>query len=63
MNAQSSIGELAEIQSLLPALVEDADGNTLREQYHPDLSPLGWHLGHCVLEADKRHIFAGLRLS
>jgi iron(II)-dependent oxidoreductase len=48
VNARSPIGELAEIQSLLLALVEDADENTLREQYHPDLSPLGWHLGHCV---------------
>lgn len=24
------------------------DGIDHRVQYHPDLSPLGWHLGHCV---------------
>jgi gamma-glutamyl hercynylcysteine S-oxide synthase len=22
--------------------------NDFAEQYHPDLSPLGWHLGHCI---------------
>jgi iron(II)-dependent oxidoreductase len=42
------IEELGRSQALLQALVEDADDHSYRSQYHPDLSPLGWHLGHCV---------------
>jgi iron(II)-dependent oxidoreductase len=42
------IQALDQSQTLLRALVEDADDTTFRSQYHPDLSPLGWHLGHCV---------------
>ena len=48
MNTETLISELGQVQALLCALVEDADETTLRKQYHPDLSPLGWHLGHCV---------------
>ncbi len=42
------IEELGRSQALLRALVEDVDDPGYRSQYHPDLSPLGWHLGHCV---------------
>jgi iron(II)-dependent oxidoreductase len=42
------IEELAHSQSLLLGVVENLDEISLRSQYHPDLSPLGWHLGHCV---------------
>ncbi len=42
------INELQMAQTLVLALAEDADEATFRSQYHPDLSPLGWHLGHCV---------------
>jgi ergothioneine biosynthesis protein EgtB len=42
------IEALGQSQALLLALVEDTDETTYRRQYHPDLSPLGWHLGHCV---------------
>lgn len=42
------ITELEMAHALVLALVEDTDEATYRTQYHPDLSPLGWHLGHCV---------------
>ena len=42
------LGELHQIQELIIALVEDLDEKSFRSQYHPDLSPPGWHLGHCV---------------
>ncbi len=42
------INELQMAQTLVLALAEDVDENVYRAQYHPDLSPLGWHLGHCV---------------
>ncbi len=29
-------------------LVEDLDDSAWRQQYHPDLSPLGWHIGHLL---------------
>ena len=30
------------------ALVEPLQDDSYRQQFHPDLSPLGWHLGHCT---------------
>ena len=48
MNREALIEELSKAQSLLLALAEDVDEATFRTQYHSDLSPLGWHLGHCV---------------
>jgi iron(II)-dependent oxidoreductase len=39
---------LRESQQLLMALAENLDEEALRTQFHPDLSALGWHLGHCV---------------
>ena len=30
------------------ALAEQLDENSFRRQFHPELSPLGWHLGHCT---------------
>jgi len=48
VNTKTLIDALGESQALLLALVADADDATSRAQYHPDLSPLGWHLGHCV---------------
>ena len=48
MNRDELIEALGQSQALLLALVEDADEATFRSQFHPDLSPLGWHLGHCV---------------
>ncbi len=48
MSTDALITELGHAQALLVALAEDADPATFRSQYHPDLSPLGWHLGHCI---------------
>lgn len=36
------------MQRRLRALIEPLDDDSYRLQFHPDLSPLGWHLGHCV---------------
>lgn len=49
MNRAKLLGELALIQELLVALVEDLDDASYRAQYHPDLSPIGWHAGHCAI--------------
>lgn len=48
MTAAATLNQLSQIQSLLLALVEANDDDASRRQYHADLSPLGWHLGHCV---------------
>ncbi len=48
MSMDALINELEMAHKLTLALAEDADDTTFRTQYHPDLSPLGWHLGHCV---------------
>jgi iron(II)-dependent oxidoreductase len=45
---ETLINQLEQVHALVLALVEDADEATYRNQYHEDLSPLGWHLGHCV---------------
>lgn len=42
------IDALGQAQALVLALVEDADDDTFRRQFHADLSPIGWHLGHCI---------------
>jgi iron(II)-dependent oxidoreductase len=48
VSAPETLRELAQVHTLLNALVEDCDDAGIRAQFHPDLSPLGWHLGHCV---------------
>lgn len=48
MTAAGTLNQLSQIQSLLLALVEAQDDDVMRRQFHADLSPLGWHLGHCV---------------
>ena len=48
MTSPATLAELETAQMLVRALVEDADEETCRSQQHPDLSPLGWHLAHCV---------------
>jgi iron(II)-dependent oxidoreductase len=35
-------------QALVAGLAEDLDDADWRRQSHPDLSPVGWHLGHCA---------------
>lgn len=41
----SALTQLAQVQAELRTLAARAD--PLR-QFHPELSPLGWHLGHCL---------------
>lgn len=48
MNGDTLIEQLKQSQSLLLALVQDVDEIAFKTQFHPDLSPIGWHLGHCV---------------
>jgi len=45
MNALSA---LRETQSALRTVIEQCREVDLYRQFHPDLSPLGWHFGHCV---------------
>lgn len=44
----SPLSALRSVQESLRAIVEPLPEAELRKQFHPDLSPLGWHLGHCV---------------
>lgn len=48
MTPAGLLQELRMAQELVMALVEPLDEQACRRQYHPDLSPLGWHLGHCA---------------
>jgi iron(II)-dependent oxidoreductase len=43
-----TLAGLRGIQRRLLALVEPLEDRDYRTQYHADLSPIGWHLGHCV---------------
>jgi gamma-glutamyl hercynylcysteine S-oxide synthase len=44
----AALGQLATAQALCTDLVETIDEAAYRTQYHEELSPLGWHLGHCI---------------
>src|SRR5690606_26865297 len=44
----TALAELHRCRALLVDLVESAGPEDYCRQFHPDLSPLGWHLGHCV---------------
>ncbi len=48
MITSATLRELERIHTLLLALIEDLDEDGYRKQFHPDLSALGWHLGHCT---------------
>ena len=39
---------LRAIQNKTRELFEGMDDETYRSQFHQDLSPIGWHLGHCM---------------
>lgn len=47
MTSSAALARLCAVQGELRALVADLDDTAYRAQFHPDLSPLGWHLGHC----------------
>lgn len=48
MTSAATLAGLRAAQHELRALVENLDEEGYRTQFHPDLSPLGWHLGHCT---------------
>ncbi|NLO79911.1 MAG: ergothioneine biosynthesis protein EgtB [Xanthomonadaceae bacterium] len=48
MSPTDSLAALRTIQDALCDLLAPLAERDLRSQFHPDLSPLGWHLGHCV---------------
>jgi len=47
MNSDSLITQLSAFQKKVLGLCEEYPED-FNIQYHPDLSPLGWHLGHCI---------------
>ncbi len=46
---EGPLDALARHQAWGLALARQLDDETLRRQYHPELSPIGWHIGHCAL--------------
>ena len=48
MSSTAQLNDLQLAQQLVTALVESLDDDSQRQQYHSELSPLGWHLGHCT---------------
>ena len=46
--ASVSTARLERLQETLCALVGALDEDSCRARYHPALSPVGWHLRHCV---------------
>jgi iron(II)-dependent oxidoreductase len=48
VSSAALLNELRLAQELVTALLETLQDDSYRRQYHPDLSPLGWHLGHCT---------------
>lgn len=48
MSYTTLVNELQLSRELVAALVDTLDDDELRTSYHPRLSPLGWHLGHCA---------------
>ncbi len=45
----TALAQLAATQAALRALIAPLPATLLSRQPHPDLSPLGWHIGHCVV--------------
>ena len=48
MSSPALLNELRLARELVTALAEPLDDDGYRRQFHPQLSPLGWHLGHCT---------------
>ncbi len=48
MTVDNLLGQLQQNQSLLLENVRRFSPSNYKEQFHPDLSPPGWHLGHCI---------------
>lgn len=48
MIRDTTLAALREAQTWTGALVEALSDYDYRHQFHPGLSPLGWHVGHCA---------------
>ena len=48
MKYEELIIELSRLHDKIQCLTTSLDDNEYRKQYHPDLSPLGWHYGHII---------------
>lgn len=48
MDLKSLLDELQTLQNEIVDLISNISEKDIKKQFHPDLSPLGWHLGHCV---------------
>ncbi len=48
MMTDDPLQQLQQHQSMLLEIVKNSSASDYAGQFHPDLSPLGWHLGHCV---------------
>lgn len=47
MTTVGLLEDLEQVQSQIRTTAEQLDDHDYRQQYHTDLSPLGWHIGHC----------------
>ena len=48
MRYEELVIELSQLHDKIQCLTASMDDNDYRRQYHPDLSPLGWHYGHII---------------
>ncbi|MGD8999898.1 MAG: SUMF1/EgtB/PvdO family nonheme iron enzyme [Granulosicoccaceae bacterium] len=48
MISTQTLNQLNAVQDAIHATGLRLDDNDYRKQYHTDLSPLGWHIGHCA---------------
>lgn len=48
MISPATLAQLRAAQEAIWRLIEPLDDYDYRRQFHPDLSPLGWHAGHCA---------------
>ncbi len=48
MTGPDLLAQLRQMQSNLLEIVNQLSTDDYARQFHPDLSPTGWHLGHCV---------------
>lgn len=52
MSDAALIDRLQQLQRTVLALAAPLSDAECRRQYHPDLSPLGWHVGHTIFTED-----------
>lgn len=52
VDGRAAIENLTLARSALLGVVEDLDERALRTQFHPEFSPIGWHLGHVAFQEE-----------